>query len=524
MKRRSSIAWLACAATAATVALAPLAQAQAQPATASWAQAPYAQYELDQMLAPIALYPDALIAQVLMAATYPLEVAEAERFVRRNPGLSGDALADAVERMPWDPSVQALTQFPSVLALMNERPEWTERLGDAFLAQRDQVMDTVQALRERAWAAGHLESNEHQQVIVQDRVIAIEPRRADLLWVPYYNPLIVFGTWWWPAYQPFLWVPPVAYRPARFAEVYTVGFAWGPYVPLRPRLWHDPRPVWRDRHVVIDNARVHNVIVTRPGTPRPVIWRHDPAHRRGLEYRTPPRDRFVPPPDRRWNGSSADPRWNDRRTYDATPAWPRRDGLQQPRVAPPPRVSPRPDDRAAGGRDGLAAPRNGLGRPAMRGDGVQNDAGARRDDWRGRTGTPQGPRAPESTPMRVQKPMPVPGRGDEQRPQAVQPRFQPGGPQQPRMNAPERPPMSAPQPSRIAPPPQARPAPLPQSRPAPLPPPRLAPSAAPQAQRPAQAQRPMQAYPQAYPQATPQAQPSRGSGAGPERQRGQRDR
>src|SRR5690606_35628928 len=126
---------------------------------------------------------------------------------------------------------------------------------------------------------------------------------------------------------------PVAYRPPRFAEVYTVGFAWGPYVPLRPRLWHDPRPVWRDRHVVIDNTRVHNVIVTRPGTPRPVIWRHDPAHRRGVEYRTPPRDRFVPPPDRRWN---------DRRTYDAAPAWQYRDRPPPARISPPPRVSPPP--------------------------------------------------------------------------------------------------------------------------------------------------------------------------------------
>jgi hypothetical protein len=503
MKRRSSIAWLACAAAAATVALAPaVAQAQAQPAEASWAQAPYAQHELDQMLAPIALYPDALLAQVLMAATYPLEVAEAERFLRRNPGLSGDALADAVERMPWDPSVQALTQFPSVLAMMNERRDWTEQLGDAFLAQRDQVMDTVQALRERAWAAGNLESNEHQQVIVQDRVIAIEPWRADLLWVPYYNPLIVFGSWWWPAYRPFLWVPPIAYRPSRFAEVYTVGFAWGPYVPLRPRLWHDPRPVWRDRYVVIDNARVHNVIVTRPGTPRPVIWRHDPAHRRGLEYRTPPRDRFVPPPDRRWN---------DRRTYDAAPAWQDRNRPSPPRMSPPPRVSPparvspRPDDRTADGRYGPASPRDGFGRP----------------------GSPSEPRAPESTPMRVQKPMQVPGRSDGQRPQAAPPRSQPAAPQAPRTTAPHAPRLTAPQPSQIAPPPSrmapppsriapppSRIAPPPQSRQAPSAPQRYAPPAPPRAQ----AHQPPQAHPQA------QAQQSRGRGAGPERQRDRRDR
>ena len=113
-------------------------------------------------------------------------------------GQQADALADAVESMPWDPSVRALTQFPSVLAMMSERLEWTGQLGDAFLAQREQVMDTVQSLRARAWAAGTLQSTEQQQVIVNDPVIVIESTRPGYLWVPYYNPMIVFGTWWWP--------------------------------------------------------------------------------------------------------------------------------------------------------------------------------------------------------------------------------------------------------------------------------------------------------------------------------------
>ena len=148
MQRRTLAVWLACVAVAATTTLTPAAPAHAQRSyTSAQAQAPFTQQELDQMLAPIALYPDPLLAQVLMAATRPRDVVEAERFVRQNPGASGDDLADAVERMPWDPGVQALTQFPSVLAMMSDRLEWTERLGDAFVAQREQVMDTVQALR-----------------------------------------------------------------------------------------------------------------------------------------------------------------------------------------------------------------------------------------------------------------------------------------------------------------------------------------------------------------------------------------
>lgn len=287
MKHMQSFVALACAALAAALLLSPAAPARAQE-PANWrAHAPYSQQELDQMLAPIALYPDALLAQVLMAATYPFEVVQATRFMQRNPGLSGDTLARAIEPMRWDPSVAALTQFPSVLAMMNEELDWTERLGEAFLAQREQVMDTIQMLRDRAWAAGTLRPNDRQNVIVRDRVYLIEPWRPSYYWVPYYNPLIVFGTWWWPAYQPFLWVPPVIYRPPYFPQVYSVGIVWGPVVLVLNSLWNDPLPVWRDRTVVIGTQPVTNVILTGASAPQPVIWQHDPSHRRSVEYRTP---------------------------------------------------------------------------------------------------------------------------------------------------------------------------------------------------------------------------------------------
>lgn len=338
MKAVHTINWLACAAISALVALAPAAPAQAQQYTGWQSQAPFTQQELDQMLAPIALYPDALLAQVLMAATYPLEVVQAARFMQRNPRLSGDTLARAVEPMRWDPSVAALTQFPSVLAMMNEELDWTQQLGEAFLAQRVQVMDTVQMLRARAHAAGTLRSNEQQRVIVEERVIVIEPWQYGTYWVPYYNPMIVFGTWWWPAYRPFIWVPPVIYRPPYFAQIYSIGIVWGPFTVVFSSLWNDPRPIWRDRPIYIDSRPVVNVIVTGATTPRPVPWQHDPVHRRNVEYRTPAvRDRYPPvfPEKPTRPAQSVQP---SREPYYQAP--------RQPGVQPPRDRLPVPDTRS----------------------------------------------------------------------------------------------------------------------------------------------------------------------------------
>jgi len=399
MKRRGPAAWLACAAAAATIALAPGAASQAQQAYASSpAQAPYTQEELDQMLAPIALYPDPLLAQVLMAATWPLDIVEADRFMRQNPGLQGEALADAVEAMPWDPSVRALTQFPSVLAMMSEQPEWTGQLGDAFLAQREQVMDTVQALRSRARAAGTLYSTGQQQVIVRGTVIAIEPLYAGVLWVPFYDPLLVYGAWWWPAHRPFFWVPPVRYRPPGFGDVHASRFAWGPYVPVRPRLWNNPRPVWRDRYVVIDNRRVNNVIVTHRGTQRPTVWRHEPERGRGFERRPPPANHVGPrPPAPESPGPHPSrPPVVPGQRFDAPAAPTQR--LEAP-AAPRPRfnapVAPtqRPDPPVAPGQR-FDAPR-----------GIRDGRGPAGDRFGPRREPGPQPR-PEPLPRRIEKPVP----------------------------------------------------------------------------------------------------------------------
>ncbi|MGO9372471.1 MAG: DUF3300 domain-containing protein, partial [Syntrophobacteraceae bacterium] len=133
----------------------------------------YPEAELDQMLAPIALYPDSLLAQILIAATYPDQVMEADRWLKANPNLKGDALNDALDKMDWDLSVKALAPFPQVLDMMAKETAWTQRLGEAFLAQQAGVMDSIQRLRQKAQAAGTLKTTEQQKVVVKGEDIEI---------------------------------------------------------------------------------------------------------------------------------------------------------------------------------------------------------------------------------------------------------------------------------------------------------------------------------------------------------------
>jgi hypothetical protein len=133
----------------------------------------FRQEELDQLVAPIALYPDSLVAQILMAATYPLEVVEAARWVKKNNALKSEALTAALEKEGWDPSVKSLVNFPQVLDMMNEKLDWTQKLGDAFLAQQKDVMDTIQRLRKKAEAEGNLKTTTEQKVVVEKETIII---------------------------------------------------------------------------------------------------------------------------------------------------------------------------------------------------------------------------------------------------------------------------------------------------------------------------------------------------------------
>ena len=162
----------------------------------------FSQEELDQVLAPIALYPDSLLAQVFIASTYPLELVMADRWVKQNKDLKGEALNNALSKQPWDASVKALVPFPDVLTMMSQKLDWTQKVGDAFLEQQADVMDTVQKLRKRAADAGNLKSTEQQKVIVEQEVIRVEPVNPQVVYVPVYDPWWVYGPWWWPAYPP----------------------------------------------------------------------------------------------------------------------------------------------------------------------------------------------------------------------------------------------------------------------------------------------------------------------------------
>src|SRR5439155_15336650 len=189
----------------------------------------FKQEELDQILAPIALYPDPLISQILMASTYPLEVVQADRFAKQNASLKGEALTKALESQSWDPSVKSLVNFPQVLTMMNEKLDWTQKLGDAFLAQQKPVMDTIQSLRAKAQAAGNLKTTKEQTVIVEEKIIKIESASPQVIYVPTYNPTVVYGAWAYPAYPPYSYYPPgyVATSMFAFGAGVAMGAAWG---------------------------------------------------------------------------------------------------------------------------------------------------------------------------------------------------------------------------------------------------------------------------------------------------------
>jgi hypothetical protein len=287
----------------AALAAAPLAMTPAHAQAVAQSQAPvshvYTQAELDQMLAPIALYPDALLSQVLMAATYPIEVVEAARWSRANPGLQGDAAVQAVQGEDWDPSVKSLCAFPQILQRMDEKLEWTRALGDAFLAQEPQMMDEVQKLRQRAQAAGNLRSDERIRVAQQGPVIVVEPASPEYFYVPYYDPLEVYGTWWWPDYRPVYWSPWPGYVRPYYRPGISVGFWWGRPIGLSLGFFFGDFD-WGRRHVrVTHNSYYYRdpVYVNRSFAADRGRWQHDPQHRRGVDYRQAEvRQRFANTP------------------------------------------------------------------------------------------------------------------------------------------------------------------------------------------------------------------------------------
>jgi uncharacterized protein DUF3300 len=269
--------------------------------SAAWAQqnpgaadiAAFTQPELDQMLAPIALYPDPLLSQILMAATYPLEVVEAARWSKGHPELTGEQAVASAEPYNWDPSVKSLLAFPQIMSVMDERIDWTERLGNAFIAQQPQVMSSIQGLRQRAYGTGSLIEMDPLRVESQDQAILIEPGSPESVSVPYFDPLVVYGAWWWPAYPPVSWAPWHGYsvRPG-----YRGRFAWGPPVIISRTFffgawdWHQRRAIVirTPPYNALGRNRAPSVTMMNAGV---AAWQHNPEHRRGVPYRNPASDR-----------------------------------------------------------------------------------------------------------------------------------------------------------------------------------------------------------------------------------------
>jgi len=233
--------------------------------------------QLDALVAPIALYPDALLANMLAASTYPLEVVQADRWLNEHKKLKGDALKTEVDKQAWDDSVKALASTPSVLSMMNDKLDWTKELGDAVLAQQPDVMDAIQRLRLKAQDNKKLSSTKEQKVSVQRQedkeVIVIEQAQPDTIYVPYYDPATVYGDWPYAEYPPYYFGYPsyigagVIAAGLAFGAGWAIG-RWGNY-------WGGGCN-WGNRNLYINHYNRTNNIGNN--------WQHNPAHRQGVRY------------------------------------------------------------------------------------------------------------------------------------------------------------------------------------------------------------------------------------------------
>jgi Protein of unknown function (DUF3300) len=247
---------------------------------------PFKPEEIEALVAPIALYPDDLLSQVLMASTYPLEVVQAARWVKANPNVKGDAAVKAVENQNWDVSVKSLVAFPQVLEPMNDKLDWTQKLGDAFLADQKSVLDAVQRLRLRAEQAGNLKSTEQQKVIVaqeaQQTIIKVVPADPQVIYVPAYNPTIVYGAWGYPAYPPYYWPPSPYYYPG---GALVRGFAWGVGVAAAGAIFGGCNWGRGDVNINVNRATSIDRNYNRTNVGSGGRWQHDASHRKGVSYR-----------------------------------------------------------------------------------------------------------------------------------------------------------------------------------------------------------------------------------------------
>ncbi|HAP0138005.1 TPA: DUF3300 domain-containing protein [Escherichia coli] len=311
----------------------------APPVTPAVVKSAFSTAQIDQWVAPVALYPDSLLSQVLMASTYPANVAQAVQWSHDNPLKQGDAAIQAVSDQPWDASVKSLVAFPQLMALMGENPQWVQNLGDAFLAQPQDVMDSVQRLRQLAQQTGSLKSSTEQKVITTTKkavpvkqtvtapvipsntvltaspvitepattVISIEPANPDVVYIPNYNPTVVYGNWANTAYPP-VYLPPPAGEPFIDSFVHGFGYSMGvatTYALFSSIDWDDDD---HDHHHDDDDYHHHdgghrdgngwqhngdninidvnnfNRITGEHLTDKNMAWRHNPNYRNGVPY------------------------------------------------------------------------------------------------------------------------------------------------------------------------------------------------------------------------------------------------
>lgn len=243
----------------------------------------FTEAELEQMLAPIALYPDALLSHILIASTYPIEVVDAERWLSKNTQLSPEDLANAAESIDWDASVKALLPFQNILKKLSEDLRWMTRLGDAFLQDEAKVLASVQVLRQQADRAGNLQNMNNVNVVRETKTIIIESSQPDIIYVPYYDTRLVYGDWRWRNYPPIYWHQPVHYV-SHHGHYY----------------WHNPVHLtvglffgavhWQNRHVVVNHHKSryykHHSKKKTSTSYQAKRWQHNPRHRKGVAYRS----------------------------------------------------------------------------------------------------------------------------------------------------------------------------------------------------------------------------------------------
>jgi len=219
--------------------------------------------QIDAMLASIALYPDELLTQILMASTYPLQVVAVARWLENdnNKKLKGDDLVKALEKESWDPSVKSLVPFPQVVAMLNGHLDWMQQLGYAVTHQQAAVLDAIQRLRRQAQKAGSLKTAEQQRVLVQEETVIIEPAGSKTVYVPVYQPANVYGEWPYPETPPVYLPPPEAYYPAAYAPGYVwgAGLAFAAGAAIVGGLWGWAGASWRNGNININASRYNSI-------------------------------------------------------------------------------------------------------------------------------------------------------------------------------------------------------------------------------------------------------------------------